>query len=74
MNQQLHLPMDDAGDETPTLPARLRFPMATDGGRPFDDDAFFFEPWWPGTHAFLRRAGGSLEVRTVRAGSKHTWS
>ena len=63
MNQQLRLPIDGAGD-TPALPARLGFPIASVGGRPFDDDAFFFEPWWPGTPAFLRRGGGSLELRT----------
>lgn len=64
MNQQLHLPIGHAGEETPALPARLPFPIAADGGRPFDDDAFFFEPWWPGTHAFVRRSGGTLEMRT----------
>lgn len=64
MNQQLHLPIDGSGDETPALPARLAFPIASEGGRPFDDEAFFFEPWWPGTHAFLRRSGGTLEMRT----------
>ena len=64
MNQQLHLPIDGSGDDTPALPARLAFPIASEGGRPFDDDAFFFEPWWPGTHAFLRRSGGTLEMRT----------
>lgn len=64
MNQQLHLPIDGTDDETPALPARLAFPVAIDGGRPFDDEAFFFEPWWPGTHAFLRRSGGTLEMRT----------
>ncbi len=64
MNQQLHLPIAGSGDEPPALPARLAFPVATDGGRPFDDEAFFFEPWWPGTHAFLRRSGGTLEMRT----------
>lgn len=64
MNQQLPLPMDGAGDEQPALPARLAFRIATEGGRPFDDDAFLFEPWWPGTQAFLRRRGGELEMRT----------
>ena len=64
MNQQLHLPIDGSGDETPALPARLALPIAADGGRPFDDDGFFFEPWWPGTYAFLRRSGGTLEMRT----------
>jgi bifunctional non-homologous end joining protein LigD len=64
MNQQLHLPIDDAGDDVPALPARLDFPRATDGGRPFDDEAFFFEPWWPGTPAFLRREHGRIVLRT----------
>lgn len=64
MNQQLHLPIDDAGADTAALPMRLGFPLATDGGRPFDDDSYFFEPWWPGTPAFLRRGGGTLELRT----------
>ncbi len=64
MNQQLHLPIDDAGADSGGLPLRLDFPLATEGGRPFDDDAFFFEPWWPGTPAFLRRSGGSPELRT----------
>lgn len=64
MNQQLHLPIDGAGDDAPALPARLAFPIASDGGRPFDDDAFFFEPWWPGAHAFLRRSGDFIELRT----------
>ena len=63
MNQQLHLPIDEA-DDRPALPTRLGFPIANDGGRPFDDDAFFFEPWWPGTPAFLRRGSGLLELRT----------
>ncbi len=64
MNQQLHLPIDDAAADAAALPMRLGFPLATEGGRPFDDDAFFFEPWWPGTPAFLRRSGGTLELRT----------
>ncbi|MEX1297001.1 MAG: hypothetical protein AB1Z67_12620 [Candidatus Limnocylindrales bacterium] len=64
MNQQLHLPIGDAGATTPALPARLDFPLPVEAGRPFDDDAYFFEPWWPGTHAFLRRSGGTLEMRT----------
>ena len=64
MNHQLHLPIDGAEGDPSALPARLGFPIAIDGGRPFDDDAFFFEPWWPGTHAFLRRSGGILDLRT----------
>ncbi len=65
MNQQLSLALDDAGDDTASSPPpRLGWPGATDGGRPFDDEERFFEPWWPGAHAFLRHAGGQLELRT----------
>ena len=64
MNQQLHLPIDGAEEDAPALPVRLGFPRAGDGGRPFDDDAFLFEPWWPGAHAFLRCSGGALEMHT----------
>jgi bifunctional non-homologous end joining protein LigD len=62
---QLQLQLRDAG-ATPTiaLPTRLGFPVATDGGLPFDDDGRFFEPWWPGAHAFLCRSGEHVELRT----------
>jgi bifunctional non-homologous end joining protein LigD len=63
MDDQLQLLIDD-DDTRPGVPARLGFPVAADGGRPFDDDARFFEPWWPGAHALLRRAGDRLELRT----------
>ena len=49
----------------PTLPARLAFPIPSDGGRPFDDESRFFEPWWPGAPAFLRRSGRAIELRTA---------
>ena len=58
MNQQLHLPLDHGraiGDRP--CPCACASRMATDGGQPFDDDGCFFEPWWPGTQAFLRRGG-----------------
>lgn len=65
MSQQLPLPLDDAAaGGAPALPARLGFPVATDGGSPFDDDERFFEPWWPGAHAFLCRSGDRIELRT----------
>jgi bifunctional non-homologous end joining protein LigD len=64
MNQQLHLPIDGAESERPTLPVRLAFPIASDGGSPFDDDGRFFEPWWPGAQAFLKRSGDFVEMRT----------
>ncbi len=62
MNQQLDLPLER--DDTAVLPARLGFPVATDGGAPFDDVSRFFEPWWPGALAHLRRLGDSIELRT----------
>ena len=48
----------------PRLPARLGFPVPTEGGQPFDDDERFFEPWWPGALALLRREGDRVELRT----------
>lgn len=64
-SQQLSLHLDDEDEPAPpALPQRLGFPVATEGGRPFDDDERFFEPWWPGAPAFLRRAGHHVELRT----------
>lgn len=64
-SSQLPLLLDDQAETAvPALPARLGFPVATEGGSPFDDDERFFEPWWPGAHAFMRRAGRHVEVRT----------
>lgn len=64
-SQQLSLRLDDPADQAvPSLPLRLGFPVATEGGRPFDDDERFFEPWWPGAPAFLRRTGEHVELRT----------
>jgi len=65
MNSQLSLRLEDADAQAmPGLPSRLGFPVATDGGSPFDDDERFFEPWWPGAQAFLYRTGEHVELRT----------
>ena len=65
VNRQLPLPLPGGdADSLFALPARLAFPVATEGGSPFDDDERFFEPWWPGAHAFLRRSGPQVELRT----------
>jgi bifunctional non-homologous end joining protein LigD len=64
MSQQLPLPLDGHGSPAPALPSRLGFPVATEGGRPFDDDERFFEPWWPGAHVFVCRSGDHVEIRT----------
>jgi bifunctional non-homologous end joining protein LigD len=63
MDDQLSLPLGHADDPAVfELPRRLALRTATDAGRPFDDDSFFFEPWWPGTHAYLRRHGRRVEL------------
>lgn len=65
VDQQLSLRLDDWGEQAkPALPSRLGFPVATEGGSPFDDEERFFEPWWPGAPAFLRRTGNHIELRT----------
>jgi bifunctional non-homologous end joining protein LigD len=63
--QQLTLALDalGGGEQDGAAPS-LPFPPVADGGPPFDDDGRFFEPWWPGTPAFLRREGDQLEMRT----------
>jgi ATP-dependent DNA ligase len=64
-NGQLPLALaPDQGEET-ALPARLALPRATDGRAPFDDEAYFFEPWWPGAPATLRRVGDQLLIESA---------
>jgi bifunctional non-homologous end joining protein LigD len=59
-SEQLSLAIEPA-DGT-GLP-RLR-PMAPQaGGAPFDDDEWFFEPWWPGTPALAYVADGRLSLQ-----------
>jgi bifunctional non-homologous end joining protein LigD len=65
IDRQLSLPLGNPADASrPALPARLGFPVPTEGGQPFDDDERFFEPWWPGALALLRREGDRVELRT----------
>ncbi|HZW01095.1 MAG TPA: hypothetical protein VFF55_05955 [Candidatus Deferrimicrobium sp.] len=65
VDRQLSFPLGGSSQgSAPALPARLGFPVATEGGSPFDDDERFFEPWWPGAHALLRREGDRVELRT----------
>ena len=59
---QLPLALAPDEGEAAVLPARLALPRATDGHAPFDDDAYFFEPWWPGAPAILRRVGDQLLI------------
>jgi bifunctional non-homologous end joining protein LigD len=37
--------------------------LADNGEAPFDDEAYFFEPWWPGTRAFAFCEGSSLRIQ-----------
>lgn len=36
---------------------------ATAGAPPFDDEGYFFEPWWPGARAFAFADGGRLRLQ-----------
>ncbi len=63
-DHQLALPLPGDQSATPPLPARLGFPVPTDGGTAFDDDERYFEPWWPGALCHLRREGTNVELRT----------
>jgi len=54
----------EAGPRYGALPARIALPEPSDGHGPFDDEGYFFEPWWPGAHASIRREGNSLVLAT----------
>jgi bifunctional non-homologous end joining protein LigD len=53
---QLLLGFDDGGRSR--LPARIAPMVPGEGPEPFDDDAWFFEPRWPGEPATLLVEGG----------------
>jgi bifunctional non-homologous end joining protein LigD len=36
----------------------------SEGGAPFDDKAYFFEPWWPGSRALAFVEGGSVRIQS----------
>lgn len=61
---QLPLSLDTDDEVQQPLPLRLSLPLATEGHAPFDDEAYLFEPWWPGAHATLKREGDHLLLRT----------
>ncbi len=69
MEQQLTLALEPAvAAMSAEPPTSLPFPRVTEGGTPFDDEGRFFEPWWPGAPAFLRRVGDRLVLRTQHLG------
>lgn len=45
------------------LPRTIAPMLPDDGEAPFDDEAYFFEPWWPGTRALAYREGDTLRVQ-----------
>jgi bifunctional non-homologous end joining protein LigD len=46
------------------LPRRLKPMTPLPGPGPFDDDDFFFEPWWPGTSALAYIEDGVVRLQT----------
>ncbi len=67
---QLALPLDapvGARDDVWTHPwSAQMLPGVGDG--PFDDDAWFFEPWWPGIPATVVVDGTHVSLRTAQLG------
>lgn len=39
--------------------------MPSEGTAPFDDPAYFFEPWWPGARVLAVVAGGTLRLEAA---------
>jgi bifunctional non-homologous end joining protein LigD len=50
------------------LPERIVAMRPTEGGGPFDDPAYFFEPWWPGIRAFVLVEDGAVRLRAEALG------
>lgn len=44
------------------LPERVAAMRPTEGDGPFDDPAYFFEPWWPGIRAFVYVERGAVRL------------
>lgn len=60
---QLALPIEP-GVPRGRLPGRLEPRVASTGSAPFDDEAYFFEPWWPGAQMFAYADGGHVRLQT----------
>ena len=50
------------------LPERIVGMRPTEGGGPFDDPGYFFEPWWPGIRAFVLVESGTVRLRAEALG------
>jgi bifunctional non-homologous end joining protein LigD len=46
----------------PLLPRRIPLMTPARGDGPFDDEGWFFEPWWPGSPALARVEDGRLRL------------
>ncbi|MDQ3553806.1 MAG: hypothetical protein M3395_05295 [Chloroflexota bacterium] len=62
--EQLRLVLDGGVGSSARLPERVAPMTATLGEAPFDDEDYFFEPWWPGTRIFAFAEGGRLRLQT----------
>ncbi|MBA2555890.1 MAG: hypothetical protein H0V12_00845 [Chloroflexi bacterium] len=60
--EQLSLAID-AAEPLDRLTHRFRPMQPTPRDAPFEDPHYFFEPWWPGTRAFVSHQTGRLTVR-----------
>lgn len=59
---QLPLAFEAPATSVQRLPLRVRAMIAAEGPAPFDDDGWFFEPWWPGSPAVALIEGGRLRL------------
>jgi bifunctional non-homologous end joining protein LigD len=50
------------------LPERIAPMRPTDGEGPFDDPAYFFEPWWPGIRSLVLVEAGIAHLRAEALG------
>ncbi|HEV8516753.1 MAG TPA: hypothetical protein VGQ47_03815 [Candidatus Limnocylindrales bacterium] len=57
---QLKLAIEERGSAG--APLRVRPMIPSEGHAPFDDPAYLFEPWWPGSRAFLGVAREGLRL------------
>lgn len=62
--EQLRLLLDGGVDPAARLPERVVPMTASTGVAPFDDEDYFFEPWWPGTRMFAFAEDGRLRLQT----------
>lgn len=60
----LSIPSHPEPDVPSRLPARVIPMHPVPGAAPFDDDAYLFEPWWPGARAWAFIEGGRVRLRT----------